>query len=94
MQMSHPFIAINESMLNVEPISGSVGVGDVVADAGFILGVDAHPSAIGFTLDVDPPSVEPEFMTDYEAAFGDKREEDSVDDRPVHELSNRDKVLL
>jgi hypothetical protein len=34
------------------------------------------------------------FMPEYEAAFGDECAEDSVDDRPIPELSNRDKVLL
>jgi hypothetical protein len=29
--------------------------------------------ASGFTLDVDPPSVESEFMSKYVAAFGDER---------------------
>jgi hypothetical protein len=89
-----PFIANNEIVLNVEPVSASVVVGDVVADAGFISGVDHHPTAIGSTLDVDPPSIEPEFKLEYEVMFGDERAEDSADDRPVPELSNRDKVLL
>jgi hypothetical protein len=40
--------------LNMEPVSGSVSVGDVVANAGFISGVEPQPSATGFTLDVDP----------------------------------------
>jgi hypothetical protein len=48
-----------------------VGVGDVIVDAEFILGVDPQPTAIGFTLDVDTPSIEPEFMPEYEATFGD-----------------------
>jgi hypothetical protein len=52
--------------------------------------VDPQPIA----LDVDPSFVELEFMPEYEAAFGDERMEDSVDDRPVHELSKRDKSLL
>jgi hypothetical protein len=71
-----------------------VGVGDVIVDAKFILGVDPQPTAIGFTLDVDTPSIEPEFMPEYEATFGDERVKNSADDRPVPELSNRDKVLL
>jgi hypothetical protein len=41
-------------------------------------------------LDVDPSFVELE----YEAAFGDDRAEDSADDRPVPELSKRDRTLL
>jgi hypothetical protein len=81
-------------VLNVEHVFRSVGIGDVVADEGFILGVDHHPIAIGFTLDVDLPSVKPEFMLEYEVAFGDERAEDSTNDRLVPELSNRDKVLL
>jgi hypothetical protein len=64
----------------LEPISGSVGVGDVVADAGFISDVDPQPTAIGFTLDVDPPSVEPEFITDYKVVFRDERVKDSTND--------------
>jgi hypothetical protein len=51
-------------------------------------------NCIGFTLDVDPPSIDPEFMPEYEAAFRGERAEDSDDDRPVLELSNRDNVLL
>jgi hypothetical protein len=49
-------------VLNVELISKSVGVGDVVADAKMILGVDPQPIGIGFTVNVDVPSVEPEFI--------------------------------
>jgi hypothetical protein len=63
-----PFVASNKIVLNVE---WSVGVGDVIVDAEFILGVDPQPTAIGFTLDVDTPSIEPEFMPEYEATFGD-----------------------
>jgi hypothetical protein len=33
-------------------------------------------------------------MAEYDATFGDKWVEDSVDDRPVSELSNRENVLL
>jgi hypothetical protein len=51
-----PFIASNEIVLNVEPVSRSVGVGDVVADAGFISDMDPQPTATCFTLDVDPHS--------------------------------------
>jgi hypothetical protein len=88
------FVASNETVLNVEHISRSVGVGDVVADAGFISGVDPQPTAISFALDVDLPFVELKFMAKYEVVFGDERAEDSADDRLVPELSNRDKVLL
>jgi hypothetical protein len=35
-----PFVASNETVLNVEPVCGSVGVGDGVANTCFILGVD------------------------------------------------------
>jgi hypothetical protein len=59
----------------VEHICRSVGVGDVLPDTGFILGVDPQPIA----LDVDPSFVEPKFMPEYEAAFGDERAEDSAD---------------
>jgi hypothetical protein len=38
--------------------------------------------------------MEPEFMPDYEAAFGDERAKDSVDDQPVPKLSKKDKALL
>jgi hypothetical protein len=64
----------------VEPVSTSVGVGDVVADVGFILGVDPQPTAICSTLDVDPPSVEPKFMLEYKATFGDEWVDDSTSD--------------
>jgi hypothetical protein len=33
-------------------------------------------------------------MPEYEATFGDERMEDSTDDRPIPELSKRDKALL
>jgi hypothetical protein len=56
--------------------------------------VDTEPIATGFALDVDPSFVELEFMPEYKAEFGDERAEDSVDDRPVPELSKRDKALL
>jgi hypothetical protein len=78
----------------VEPISGSVDVGVAIANAGMISGVDPQQIATGFALNVDPPSVELESMPEYDATFGDERVEDSADDRPVSELSNRDKVLL
>jgi hypothetical protein len=75
-----PFIDSNETILNVKLVSASVGVGDVVADVGFISGVDPHPTAIDSTLGVDPPSVERKFMSEYEIAFRDERAEDSTDD--------------
>jgi hypothetical protein len=89
-----PFIASNETMLNVEHVSGSVGVGDAVTDTGFISYVDPQSTATCFTLYVDPPFVELEFMLEYEMAFGNERAEDSADDRPVPELSNRDMAQL
>jgi hypothetical protein len=52
-----PFVASNEIILNVEPVSGSVCVADVVADARFISCVDPRSTAIGFDLDADPPSI-------------------------------------
>jgi hypothetical protein len=78
----------------VEPISESVGIGDVVIDVGMILGVDPQPIASVVTLTGNVPSVELEFISEYDAAFGDGWAEDSTDDHPVLELSNRDKVLL
>jgi hypothetical protein len=81
-------------MLNVEHVSTSVGIRDAVVDAEFISGVDPQQIATGFTLDVDPPFVKLEFMSEYEAVFGDGRAEDSADDRSAPELSNRDKLLL
>jgi hypothetical protein len=88
-----PFIASNETMLSVKPICRSVGVGDA-ADTGFISGVDPQPIANGFALDVDPSFLELKFMPKCEATFGDKHAEDSANDRPVPELSKRDKTLL
>jgi hypothetical protein len=90
------FIASNETILNVEPVCGSVGVGigGGVADTGFISGVYHQPIATRFSLDIDPSFVEPEFMSEYKATFGDECAEDSADDRPVPKLSNRDKALL
>jgi hypothetical protein len=75
-----PFVTSNETELNVEPVCGSVGVGDVIIDTRFILGVDPLPIATRFTPDVDPSFIEPEFLPEYEAAFGDERAEDSTDD--------------
>jgi hypothetical protein len=57
--------------LNEELECGSVGVGDVAADTGFISGVDPQPIATGFALYVDTSFIEPEFMSEYEAVFGD-----------------------
>jgi hypothetical protein len=81
-------------VLNEKPVCGSVGVGDAAADTGFISCVDPQPIATEFALDVDLSIVEPEFMPEYEAAFGDERAEDPADDRPVTELSKRGKALL
>jgi predicted RNA-binding Zn-ribbon protein involved in translation (DUF1610 family) len=83
-----PFAGNNETMLNLEPVSRSVSVDDVVAVVGFISGVDPQPTGIGFTLAVDPPFVKPLFMPEYEATFGDEQAKDSADDRLVLELSN------
>jgi hypothetical protein len=48
-------------VLNVEPFSGSVGVGgDVVADVGMILGVDSQTIASAIVLIGDAPSRERE----------------------------------
>jgi hypothetical protein len=92
--MEFPFLGSNETVLNEEPVCGSVGVSYATANTGFILGADPQPIAIGFTLDVDPSFVELEFMPKYEAMFGDERAEDSANDQPVPELSKRDKALL
>jgi hypothetical protein len=73
-----PFIASNETVLNMELVSRSVGVDDTVANAEFISDVDSQL----------------EFIPEYEATFGHERAEDSTDDRLVPELGNRDKVLL
>jgi hypothetical protein len=89
-----PFVASNEIVLNVEPVYGSVGVGDGVADTGFILGVNPQLVDTRFVVDVDPSSIDQNFMLEYEAIFGDERVEDSIDNRSVPELSNMDKALL
>jgi hypothetical protein len=67
-------------VLNEEHVCESVGVGDAIADKGFISSVDHQPIATGFALDVDPSFVEPEFMLEYEATFGDEHADDSADD--------------
>jgi hypothetical protein len=54
-----PFVTSNETELNVEHVCGSVGVGDVIIDTRFILGVDPLPIATRFTPDVDPSFIEP-----------------------------------
>jgi hypothetical protein len=61
---------------------------------GMISGVDSQPIATTFTLTIYAPSIEPEFMLEYDAVFGDERAEDSTNDRPVPELSNWNNVLL
>jgi hypothetical protein len=48
-----PFVAGNETMLKVEHVCRNVGVGDDVADTGFISGVDPLPIATGFASDID-----------------------------------------
>jgi hypothetical protein len=78
----------------VEPVCRSVGVGDGVANTGFILGVDPQPIGTGFSLNVDTSFVEPEFIPEYEAVFGDEHAEDSANDQSIPELSKRDKALL
>jgi hypothetical protein len=52
---------------------------DGVANTCFISGMDPQPIGTGFALDVDPSLVEPEFMLEYKAAFGEERAEDSTD---------------
>jgi hypothetical protein len=88
------FITINEIVLNVKPICGSVGVGDGVTDTGFILAVDPQPIDTGFIIDIDPSSVNPKFMPEYVTTFGDERAVDSRDDQPVPEVNNMDNALL
>jgi hypothetical protein len=80
--------------LNEEPVCGSVGVGDAVADTGFISGVDPQSIASGFAVDVDPSFIKPVFMPEYEAVFRDEPAEDSTKDQLILELSKRDKALL
>jgi hypothetical protein len=80
-------------MLKVEPVCGSVCVSAAAVDTVFNSGVDPQPIATEFALDVDPSFVELEFMPEYEVTFGDERAEDPANDRPVPELSNRDKTL-
>jgi hypothetical protein len=59
-----------------------------------ISGVDHQPIAIVVVLTGDAPFVVLEFMSKYDATFGDEWVNDSVNNRPVSELSNRDKVML
>jgi hypothetical protein len=75
-----PFVASNEMVYAMEPVCGSVDVGDSVADTGFISGVDPQPIGTGFALDVDLSFVELKFMPEYETSFRDERAEDSADD--------------
>jgi hypothetical protein len=56
--------------------------------------VNPQPIATGFALDVDPSFIALEFMPKYETTFGDEHADDSADDRPIPELSNRDNALL
>jgi hypothetical protein len=66
-------------VLNVELVSVSVCVGDVVVDVGMISDVDPQP----ITLTVDTSSIELEFMSEYDTTFGDERVDDSTDDRSI-----------
>jgi hypothetical protein len=66
-------------VLNVELVSVSVCVGDVVVDVGMISDVDPQP----ITLTVDTSSIELEFMPEYDTTFGDERVDDSTDDRSI-----------
>jgi hypothetical protein len=66
-------------VLNVELVSVSVCVGDVVVDVGMISDVDPHP----ITLTVDASSIELEFMPEYDTTFEDERVDDSTDDRSI-----------
>jgi hypothetical protein len=75
-----PFVGNNKIVLNEEPVCRSVDVGDTAVNTGFISGVDSQPIATGYTLNVDPSFVEPEFMLEYEAVFADERAGDSADD--------------
>jgi hypothetical protein len=68
-----PFVSSNETMVNVELVSGSVGVGDVATDVRMILGVDHQPIATVIILTSDASSVVPEFMPEYIVVFGDER---------------------
>jgi hypothetical protein len=88
--LTYSIIARNYSNEIVEYVCGSVSVGVVLPDTDFISCVD--PRSI--SLDTDPSFVELGFMLKYEASFWDERAEDSADDRPVPELSKRDKSLL
>jgi hypothetical protein len=65
------FIDNNETVLNVKLVSASVDVDDIIVDVGFISGVGPQPVGTGFVLHVEPPSVELEFMPEYEATFED-----------------------
>jgi hypothetical protein len=67
----------------MDHVCESVGVGDVLLDTGFILGVHTQPIA----LDVDLSFMEPEFMPEYVATFRDECVEDSADDRSVPECN-------
>jgi hypothetical protein len=66
-------------VLNVELVSVSVCVGDVVVDVGMISDVDPQP----ITLTVDTSSIELEFMPEYDTTFEDERVDDSTDDRSI-----------
>jgi hypothetical protein len=64
-------------VLNIELVSGIVGVGDVIVDVGMILGVDRQPITIAASSIGDAPSVVPEFMAEYNATFGDEHSSSS-----------------
>jgi hypothetical protein len=81
-------------VLNVKSVSGSIVFGDAVVDVMMISEVDPLPITTTDAPTDDVPFVVLEFMSEYDAAFGDERAEDVVDDHPVPELSNGDKVLL
>jgi hypothetical protein len=39
-----PLVSSNKTILNMKPVSGSVGVGDTITDVGMISGVDSQLS--------------------------------------------------
>jgi hypothetical protein len=52
-----PFVDLNETVVNMEPVLGSVGVGDVVVGVGMISCVDPQPIATVGVPTGDEPSV-------------------------------------
>jgi hypothetical protein len=88
-----PFIANNETILNVEPVSESVCWWCCFwCELHFLCGSSANN--YWFRPRSWSAFRQLEFMLEYEVVFEDERVEDSADDWPVLELSNYNALIF